>query len=225
MRILIVEDEKALSDVLVELLEKQNFTVDPVFTGTAGLDYGLSGIYDLILLDIMLPEMNGIEVLKGLRQEKVSTPIIMLTAMSEVEDKVTGLDYGADDYITKPFETKELLARIRAATRRKEVFTDEGLCFKDLRVNKATLKAYTDQLDVKMSLKEFQILEMLMLNQNQIISKEQIAEKIWGFDFDGEYNSVEVYISFVRKKLRFIESKVMIKASRGLGYSLEVSND
>ena len=224
MRILVVEDEKALSEVLVELLEKQHFTVDPVFSGTDGLDYGLSGIYDLILLDIMLPGMNGIEVLKGLRKDKVSTPIIMLTAMSEIEDKVTGLDYGADDYITKPFETKELLARIRAATRRKEVFTEEGLSFYDLGLNKGTLKAYTKELDVKLSLKEFQILEMLVLNHKQIISKEQIAEKIWGFDFDGEYNSVEVYISFVRKKLKFIQSKVIIKASRGLGYSLEVNN-
>ena len=225
MRILIVEDEKPLSAVVVELLETQNYTVDAVFNGQDGLDYGLSGIYDLILLDIMLPGMNGVEVLKGLRQAKVIVPIIMLTAMAEVEDKVIGLDYGADDYVTKPFETKELLARVRAALRRKEKVIEEGLTFGDLSVDLNTYKVKTASCNVKLSQKEFLILEMLIQNKNQIISKEQIAEKVWGFDFDGEYNSVEVYISFVRKKLKFIKSQVKIKASRGLGYSLEVKND
>lgn len=225
MRVLIVEDEKQLSDILAELLKTQNYSVDAVYNGADGLDYGLSGIYDLILLDIMLPKMSGTDVLKALRKSNVSTPIIMLTAKSEVEDKVLGLDYGADDYITKPFESRELMARIRSATRRKEVFTGEVISFSDVEINKNTLKASTSHSEVKLSLKEFQILEILMNNHKQIISKEQIAEKIWGYDYEGEYNSVEVYISFVRKKIKFIEGNLKIKVSRGVGYSLEVAHD
>jgi DNA-binding response OmpR family regulator len=225
MRILLVEDEKSLSDVLAELLNKHMYTVDAVYNGQDGLDYGLYNIYDLILLDIMLPKMNGIEVLKNLRKQKISTPVIMLTAKSEVEDKVNGLDYGADDYITKPFEMRELMARIRSATRRKEVFTGDVLSFSDLNLDKNTQKVSTDQNEVKLSLKEYQILAILIENSKQIITKEQIAEKIWGYDYEGEYNSVEVYISFVRKKLSFIHSNVKIKATRGLGYSLEVADD
>lgn len=222
MKILIIEDEKPLSDILKELLEKQKYMVDAVYNGIDGMDYGLSGIYDLILLDIMLPGMNGVEVLKQLRKEKIKTPIIMLTAKSEVDDKVTGLDYGADDYVTKPFETRELMARIRSATRRKGEIIGDQLVYSDLTIDKGTMKAMTDLEEVKLSLKEFQILEILMANQGQIITKEQFAEKIWGYEFDGEYNSVEVYISFVRKKLKFIKSKVQIKATRGVGYSMEV---
>lgn len=224
MRILIVEDEKQLSDVLAEILATQKYTVDVVNNGQDGLDYGMTDIYDVILLDIMLPKLSGIEVLKALRLAKISTPIIMLTAKSDVEDKVSGLDYGADDYITKPFETKELLARIRSASRRKEVFTSDDIVYDDLSIDKHTLKASTDVAEVKLSLKEYQILEILMVNSKQIITKEQIAKKIWGYDFEGEYNSVEVYISFVRRKLRFIQSQVLIKATRGVGYSLEVKN-
>lgn len=225
MRILVVEDEKPLSDILSELLKKHKYSVDVVNNGQDGLDYGLSEIYDLILLDVMMPKMNGYEVLKKLRACKISTPVIMLTAKSEIEDKVAGLDVGADDYITKPFDTRELLARIRSAVRRKEVFQGDVLSFSDLTIDKNTLKVSTSSNEVKLSLKEFQILEILMANPLQIISKEQIAEKIWGYDFEGEYNSVEVYVSFVRKKMKFIQTRVKIKASRGLGYSLEVAND
>jgi len=221
MKILVIEDEKALSDILKELLETQHYMVDAVFDGQDGLDYGLTGIYDLILLDIMLPRINGIEVLKQLRKANVTTPIVMLTAKSEVDDKVTGLDYGADDYMTKPFESKELMARIRSATRRKGELKEDNPSFGDLIINKNTLKACTGSEEVKLSLKEYQILEILMHNTGRIITKEQFAEKIWGYDFDGEYNSVEVYISFVRKKLKFIKSMVQIKATRGVGYSLE----
>ena len=220
-----VEDEKALSDVLAELLSKYKYSVDTVYDGQDGLDFGLSNIYDLILLDIMLPKMNGIEVLKRLRKEKISTPIIMLTAKSEVEDKVTGLDCGADDYITKPFEMRELMARIRSGTRRKEVYTGEIVTYSDLNLDKNSQKAKTDYSEVKLSLKEYQILAMLIENPKQIISKEQIAEKIWGYEYEGEYNSVEVYISFVRKKLKFVHSNIRIKATRGVGYSLEVADD
>jgi len=225
MRILIVEDEVSLSNILEELLKKQMYTVDAVYNGEDGLDYGLTGIYDLILLDIMLPKLGGIEVLKRLRQESITTPIIMLTAKSQVEDKVAGLDYGADDYVTKPFESKELLARIRSAARRKESIQSNDLRIGDLSLDVGTLKISSRQHEVKLSLKEYQILELLMLNSKQIVSKEQIAEKIWGYDFEGEYNSVEVYISFVRKKLKFVHSNVKIKATRGLGYSLEVTDD
>ena len=225
MRILIIEDEKSLSDVLCEILKQQKYSVDAVYDGEEGLDYALTDIYDVILLDIMLPKLSGIEVLKEMRKENISTPVIMLTAKSEVEDKVAGLDYGADDYITKPFETIELLARIRSASRRKDVFTGEGIEFGDLSIDKNTLKATSETDEVKLSLKEYQILELLMTNSKQIITKEQLAEKIWGYDFEGEYNSVEVYISLVRKTLRFINSKVLIKVSRGVGYFLEAVND
>jgi len=225
MRILIVEDEMALANVLTEILKKNNYGVDAVHDGVDGLDYALSGVYDVILLDIMLPRMDGIEMLRKLRANGDSTPVLLLTAKSEIEDKVKGLDFGADDYITKPFNTKELLARVRSATRRKEVFIRDEKSFGDISIDKNTLKIATDSDEIKASLKEYQILEMLLANPDQIISKEQFVEKIWGYDFDGEYNSVEVYISFVRKKLSAIGSKVKIKALRGVGYSLEVRDD
>ena len=225
MRILIVEDEIALSNVLSEILKKNNYAVDAVYDGADGLDYAVSGLYDAILLDIMLPKMNGLEMLKALRSQGHSTPVLLLTAKSEIEDKVKGLDCGADDYITKPFATDELLARVRSVLRRKDVFISSEQSFGDLTIDKNTLKIATKKDEIKMSLKEYQILEMLIINPNQIISKEQFVEKIWGYDFDGEYNSVEVYISFVRKKLTAVGSKVKIKAHRGVGYSLEVRND
>ena len=225
MRILIIEDEIALSNVLSEILKKNNYAVDAVYDGADGLDYAVSGLYDAILLDIMLPKMNGLEMLKALRSQGHSTPVLLLTAKSEIEDKVKGLDCGADDYITKPFATDELLARVRSVLRRKDVFISSEQSFGDLTIDKNTLKIATKKDEIKMSLKEYQILEMLIINPNQIISKEQFVEKIWGYDFDGEYNSVEVYISFVRKKLTAIDSKVKIKAHRGVGYSLEVRND
>ena len=225
MRILIVEDEIALSNVLSEILKKNNYAVDAVYDGADGLDYAVSGLYDAILLDIMLPKMSGLEMLQAFRSQGHSTPVLLLTAKSEIEDKVKGLDCGADDYITKPFATDELLARVRSVLRRKDVFISSEQSFGDLTIDKNTLKIATKKDEIKMSLKEYQILEMLIINPNQIISKEQFVEKIWGYDFDGEYNSVEVYISFVRKKLTAIGSKVKIKAHRGVGYSLEVRND
>ena len=221
MRILIVEDEIPLSKVLSEILKKNNYMVDAVYDGADGLDYALSDSYDVILLDIMLPKMDGLAMLNELRRQGRSTPVLLLTAKSEVEDKVKGLDNGADDYLTKPFSTDELLARIRSMSRRKDVFVTDEITFSDITIDKNTLSISTKQDDIKASLKEFQILEMLITNQGQIISKEQFVEKIWGYDFDGEYNSVEVYISFVRKKLTAIGSKVKIKAYRGVGYTLE----
>lgn len=222
MRILIVEDEKALAEALGQILVKNNFSVDIVFDGEAGLDYILSGIYDIAVLDIMLPKMDGISILKEVRKNKITTPIIMLTAKSEISDKVSGLDNGADDYLTKPFETQELLARIRALLRRKgESLGSNDISFGDITLNLGSCQLTGDKKLIKLGLKEFQIMEMLMKNPGQIFTKEKLIEKVWGFDSDAEYNNVEVYISFLRKKINYLNSKVSIKTSRGLGYYLE----
>jgi len=222
MRILIIEDEMGLVDALTAILTKEKYSVDAVYDGLSGYEYALSNIYDAIILDVMLPKLNGFEVLKKLRREKVQTPVLMLTAKSELEDKVLGLNTGADDYLTKPFETAELLARIRALTRRRGEISEDNLKYGDLTLRRRTYELYCDDNSVKLGMKEFQILELLMINSNQIVTKEQITEKIWGYDDDAEYNNVEVYISFVRKKINFVGAKVRIKTTRGIGYSLEV---
>lgn len=171
-----------------------------VHDGRSGLDYAQSGIYDLLLLDIMMPEMDGITVLKKLRSEGIHTPVILLTAKGELSDKVTGLDYGADDYIAKPFATEELLARIRAALRRKgEVVPEDGLKFGDIELNTTQLKLSVQGKEIKLNLKENELLELLIARKQAITSKEQIIEKLWGFDSEVEYNNVEVYISFYAK--------------------------
>ncbi|SFS56953.1 response regulator transcription factor [Paenibacillus sp. BC26] len=224
MRILVVEDEERLAEALSQLLRKQNYSVDVVHNGSNGLDYALSGIYDLLLLDIMMPELDGISVLKKLRSKGVSTPVILLTAKSDVEDKVRGLDYGADDYVAKPFSTEELLARIRAALRRKEeVIPEDGLKFGDIELNTAQLKLTVQGKELKLNLKESELLELLLSRKQAITSKEQIIEKLWGYDSEAEYNNAEVYISFLRKKLVFLQSAVRINTIRGLGYILEVN--
>ena len=226
MRILIVEDELHLAEALTQILKKQHYSVDAVHDGITGLDYALSGIYDLLLLDIMLPEMDGINVLKAIRKEGVATPVILLTAKGEITDKVTGLDYGADDYIAKPFSSEELLARIRAAIRRNgEVILDDALKFGNIELNTANLKLSTsaNKKEIKLNLKESELLELLILRKQAITSKEQIIEKLWGFDSEVEHNNVEVYISFIRKKLAFLNSTVRISTVRGVGYILEVT--
>lgn len=190
--------------------------------GVSGLDYGLTGIYDLIILDIMLPQKNGISVLTALRQAKIATPVLMLTAKAEIEDKIMGLDCGADDYLTKPFQTGELLARIRAVTRRKGEILSQDPTWGDLTLRQKTREIHCGDASVKLGLKEFLLLETLMLNPKQIISKEQLIEKVWGFDTEVEYNNVEVYISFLRKKITFIGSLLQIKVNRGIGYFLEM---
>jgi DNA-binding response OmpR family regulator len=223
MRILIVEDELHLAEALVQILRKNNYTVDAVHDGESGLDNALSGIYDLIILDIMLPKMDGISVLKTIRKEGIVTPVILLTAKGEISDKVAGLDSGADDYLPKPFATEELLARIRAMSRRRgEVLPDNTLKFGDIELNPSTLKLSKSSKDVKLILKESQLLELLISRKNATTSKELIIEKLWGFDSDAEYNHVEVYISFLRKKLVFLNSNVVINTVRGVGYTLEV---
>lgn len=222
MRILIVEDELHLAEALTQILKKNHYSVDAVHDGRTGLDYAQTGIYDLLLLDIMMPEMDGISVLKTLRQQGIATPVILLTAKGEITDKVIGLDYGADDYIAKPFSSEELLARIRAALRRKgEVLPEDGLKFGDIQLNTANLKLSVNGKEIKLNLKENELLELLITRKQGVTSKEQIIEKLWGFDSDVEYNNVEVYISFLRKKLNFLHSQVKINTIRGVGYVLE----
>lgn len=224
MRILIVEDELHLAEALAQILRKQNYSVDAVYDGQSGLDNALSGIYDLLLLDIMLPELDGITLLKKIRNEGITTPVILLTAKGEISDKVAGLDYGADDYIAKPFSTEELLARIRAALRRKgEILPDDALRFGDIELNTVNLKLSGKGKEIKLILKESELLELLMIRKHAVTSKEQIIEKLWGFDSEVEHNNVEVYISFLRKKLTFLQSSVRITTIRGVGYVLEVT--
>lgn len=223
MKILVVEDERQLSDAIVAILKQGNYEADAVFNGTDGEDYALSGIYDAIILDIMLPQKSGTEVLRALRKAGVSTPVILLTAKSEVSDKIYGLDCGADDYLSKPFASGELLARLRAITRRGTEIIGEELQLGNTILDKNTRELRSEKSAVKLSAKEFQIMEMLLSNSRQIIPRERFVEKIWGFDNEAEYNNIEVYISFVRKKLAAIGSDLQIKAVRGIGYSLEVS--
>ncbi len=222
MKLLVVEDEEQLADALTEILKRDKYSVDTCYNGIDGLDNAMTGVYDCVILDIMLPGMSGIEVLRSLRQEKINTPVLLLTARSEIEDKINGLDTGADDYLTKPFVTGELLARIRALTRRKGEIVDENrMDYNGLLLNKNTSSVVWQDSDVKLSLKEYQIMELLISNPRQILPKERIIEKIWGYESDVEYNNIEVYISFLRKKLSVISAPVQIKTARGIGYFLE----
>lgn len=222
MRILLVEDEIQLSEALGAILEKNNYTVDRVFDGEDGLDYMLSDIYEVIILDIMLPKMNGLEVLKEARKEGIATPVILLTAKGEISDKVTGLDCGADDYLPKPFYTEELLARIRALSRRKgEVLSDNSLVFKDIILNIGTLELSCNDKSVKLTAKESGLLEVLINRSGMISNKDDIISKLWGFESEAEHNNVEVYVSFLRRKFSYLKSKVIIKAIRNMGYILE----
>lgn len=222
MRILLAEDEKRMARALVELLKQEKYDVDHMEDGDSALMALESGIYDIAVLDVMMPEMNGFEVSRRARNNGIKTPILMLTAKSQLDDKVEGLDSGADDYLTKPFQTKELLARIRALGRRSSSFQEDILNYGDLTIDKATamLNCDTTGQNVRLSEKELRILEYMFNNNGQIMTREQLAVKIWGFESETEYNNVEVYMSFTRKKLAFVGSKVEIKAVRGLGYEL-----
>lgn len=222
MRILIVEDEVQLSEALGAILEKNNYIVDRVFDGESGLDYILSDIYDGAILDIMLPKLNGIEVLKKARKEGISTPIILLTAKGEVEDRIIGLDCGADDYLPKPFYVEELMARIRALTRRKgEVQSDNLLSYGDITLNIGNLELGSKENSIKLTAKESGLLELLINRKDMISNKDDIISKLWGYELEAEHNNVEVYVSFLRRKLSYLKSKVAIKAIRNLGYILE----
>lgn len=222
MQILVVEDEKRLAEALQHILGEQKYMVDLAFDGRDGLDYALSGIYDVIILDVMLPKLNGYEVASQLRKEKIDTPILMLTAKDQISDKVKGLDSGADDYMTKPFAPEELLARIRALTRRQgEVVIDE-LKYNDLVLNLSTCDLICNVKSVHLNFKEFEIMKILMQNPQIVTTKEDLIVKVWGYDSNAVDNNVEVYISFLRKKLDFISSNVEISSLRKIGYRLEV---
>lgn len=226
MKILLVEDEKRMADALSEILHQENYDVECCYDGASGLDTAECEVYDVVILDVMLPHLNGFEIAKQLRKDGINTPILMLTARAELDDKVTGLDSGADDYLTKPFMTRELLARIRALLRRNIDTPDGTLKFGDILLDAKTyeLCCVTTGLRVKLSDKEWRILEYLIANQNQILTRELLAVKIWGYESEAEYNNVEVYMSFTRKKLAFIGSKTQIKAVRGVGYELRCDN-
>ncbi len=222
MRILLVEDEKRMAQALCEILRIEKYEIDHYSNGLDGLSAIESNIYDIAILDVMLPGMNGYEIAKKARGKGITTPILMLTAKAELDDKVIGLDSGADDYLTKPFMTKELLARLRALARRTLGTTDGVLSYADITLDTSsfTLSCITNGQSVRLSEKEYRILEYLITNSGQILTREQLAVKIWGFESDAEYNNVEVYMSFTRKKLAFIEAKTEIKAVRGVGYEL-----
>ena len=222
MRILVVEDEIHLAEALVQLLKKQKYTVDSVYDGEDGLDYAMSNIYDVIVLDLMLPKMDGLSIIKNMRRSGNDTPVIMLTAKGEIMDKVKGLDSGADDYLAKPFNTDELLARIRALGRRKgEVTPPTGLTFGDIELDTSALTLSSASKEINLTLKESELLEYLIKNKLTVLSKDLIIEKLWGFDSEAEANHVEVYISFLRKKLKYLGSKTSIVTVRGVGYSLK----
>lgn len=226
MKILIIEDEYSLADAIAETLKKEKFTVTIKTDGEEGEDEALTNIYDLILLDVMLPHKDGFEILNTLKSEKIETPVIMLTAKSEMTDKLNGLENGADDYITKPFHMRELVARVKIILKRKANIEDTNILeFEDLKLDLKNGKMISGENEIQISGKELELLEVLLVNKNQTINREKLADKIWGYDSDAEYNNVEVYISFLRKKLKLLKTKVKIKAVRGIGYKLEVEDD
>ena len=222
MRILIIEDEVRLASTLQDLLELNGYTADICHDGESGLDNALTGIYDVILLDVMLPRLDGFSVLQRLRQSGSSAPVLMLTARSDVSDRVQGLDCGADYYLTKPFEPRELLACIRALTRRQPDLRNPDLLeYGDLKLDKNAFSLLCGERSVRLSRKEFDLMELLVLNRELVLTKETILVKLWGYESDAEDNNVEVYISFLRKKLSHIHSRVRIKTIRLVGYCLE----
>ncbi len=224
MRLLLAEDEKTLSNALVTILKHNNYSVDAVYNGEDAIDYIETGVYDGAILDIMMPKVDGITVLQTIRAGGNKMPVLLLTAKSDVDDKVLGLDAGADDYLTKPFVTKELLARIRAMTRRQAELTDNSLSFGDLKLDRVSFELSSPSGKLPLTAKEFQIMESFMNHPSQIISAERLMEKIWGFDSDSEINVVWTYISYLRKKLKLLQSGVTIKAVRNIGYTLENEN-
>jgi DNA-binding response OmpR family regulator len=223
MKILVVEDQESLAEAIVKELSEEGYLAEYCISGKDGLQLALNGSYDILLLDIMLPEMDGIEVLKNLRKEKPNIHVIMLTAKSQLEDRIVGLDAGADDYLTKPFYMKELLARIRAIMRRPGEVCDEIITFGELQLNVRTfmISNAKNGKEIALGAKEFQIMEYMIRNKGQILTREQITERVWGYDSNAEYNNVDVYISFLRKKISYTQAMIRIKAIRGIGYTLE----
>ncbi len=224
MRVLYAEDEKAINEAITEILIKNKYSVDSVYDGEEALDYLETSEYDIVVLDIMMPKLDGISVLREIRSKRIQTPVLLLTAKSELEDKIAGLDFGADDYLTKPFESKELLARLRAISRRgNDLISDE------ISISNITLRRSTFELSSKnskeifvLSNKEYQLLELLMSNPKLVFSKDMLMDRIWGYDMDTDISVVWVYISNLRKKLKKLNSFVNIKNKRNLGYHLEI---
>lgn len=223
MQILIIEDEMEIAEGISTILESEGYQTTVAHDGKTGFDELMSGIYDLALVDIMLPKKNGLELLSEVRKSGVKIPVILLTALSQTSDKISGLDSGADDYLTKPFDADELLARIRARLRRQNESISNEIAFADIYLEPSTQKLHGKEKSVKLPRKEYQLLECLIINHGQIIPRETLIVKIWGYDDEAEYNQLDVYISFVRKKLRFVESRATIKTAKGIGYSLEDS--
>ncbi len=223
MRLLLAEDEKEMSNAVCAVLKHEHYSVDAVYDGQDAYDYLETGEYDGAILDIMMPKMDGITVLKKIRAKGISTPVIMLTAKSQLDDKVEGLDAGADDYLTKPFAMKELIARVRSITRRSGEVSDNTLSFSDITLSRSTFTLASTNGEERLANKEFQMLEILMEHPGQVISSDQFMDRIWGYDTDTESNVVWVYISNLRKKLKKLGSTVNIKAARGLGYSIEAN--
>ena len=225
MRLLVVEDEQRLADTLADILQNQKYLVDVCYDGESGLDNAMSGIYDAIIMDVMMPKMNGFDVVRSMRRQGNATPVLMLTARTETMDKVTGLDCGADYYLTKRFEIEELLACIRALLRRQGEVVSEELRFGSVVLILNTCPLQCEQRSVRLSAKEFELMRILMSNRENIVPKETLLLKVWGYESDAEDNLVEVYISFLRKKLDFIKADVRIDVVRRVGYHLEVKQN
>ena len=225
MRLLLAEDEKSLSKALVRILTHSNYSVDAVYDGEEALDYLDTGNYDGVILDIMMPKMDGLTVLKTIRERGDLVPVILLTAKSEIDDKVTGLDLGANDYLTKPFDPKELLARIRTMTRVQTASPDSVLRIGNISLDQKSFELSSQAGSYRLANKEYQVMELLMSNPNNIISTEHIFERIWGYDSEAEINTVWVYISYLRKKLTKLNANIKIKATRNTGYSIEEISD
>ena len=225
MRILVVEDEVRLAEAISQILKEQKYQTEVANDGIDGLDYAMYGDYDVIILDVMLPGKDGFQIVKELRAAKKQTPIIMLTARDDVHDKVRGLDQGADDYMTKPFDPEELLARVRALSRRQGEVQLEELSFDDLTLGLSTNDLRCGSKSIRLAFKEFEIMRILLSNQKTIVSKETLIRKVWGDDSDAEDNNVEAYISFLRKKISFLGSKVSVVTIRKVGYRLEAGQE
>ena len=221
MRVLIVEDEFRLAEALKQIMAEQKYLVDMIYDGVSGLEYGLSGQYDIIILDVMLPGKSGFDVARELRKKGVSTPILMLTAREEIQDKVAGLDAGADDYMTKPFSPEELLARVRALSRRQGEVVLEEMRFSDLVLNLSTCTLLCGAKSVHLGFKEFEVLRLLMVNPKAVLPKDELISRVWGLESSAEDNNVEAYVSFLRKKFFYLGSKVNIATLRKVGYQLE----
>lgn len=225
MRILIVEDQERLVKTLADIVHGIGYSTDLAYDGESGLDYAESSIYDAIVLDVMLPKMDGFQVLKQIRSDKINTPVLMLTAKAEVEDRIYGLNLGADYYLTKPFDNGEFIACLKTVLRRQSPFVSETLQFSDLELNPALSTLSCKGNSIQLNSKELEVMRLLLSNLNSILSKDTLINKVWGYDSEATHNNVEAYISFLRKKLLFLHSDVSIAIVRKAGYHLEVKND